>query len=98
MPVKIIAETMNLFRFNQKEIKSPTKTIRKRNSCCPKLKLFQKISSPIKGRAISIFETPSPKMFKRKDNDIFGTAQVGYAPRITNTSFVDPNAAFQKKM
>ena len=37
-------------------------------------------------------------MFKRKDNDIFGTAQIGYAPRINNPSSIDPNAAFQKKM
>ena len=37
-------------------------------------------------------------MYKRKDNDIFGTANIGYAPRIENSSFVDPNAAFKKKM
>ena len=37
-------------------------------------------------------------MFKRKDNDIFGTATLGNAPRIYNNSSIDPNAAFQKKM
>ena len=37
-------------------------------------------------------------MFKRKDNDIFGAAKVGYAPRINNPSTIDPNAAFKKKM
>lgn len=37
-------------------------------------------------------------MYKRKDNDIFGTAGVSYAPRIENNSYIDPNAAFKKKM
>ena len=37
-------------------------------------------------------------MYKRKDNDIFGTANSGYAPRIENASSIDPNAAFKKKM
>ena len=37
-------------------------------------------------------------MFKRKDHDIFGTEKVGYAPRIENDSYIDPNAAFKKKM
>ena len=37
-------------------------------------------------------------MYKRKDNDIFGTSSIGFAPRIENSSFVDPNAAFKKKM
>lgn len=36
-------------------------------------------------------------MYKRKDNDIFGTSGVGYAPRIENNSYIDPNAAFKKK-
>lgn len=36
-------------------------------------------------------------MFKRKDNDIFGTNNIGYAPRIENNKFIDPNAAFKKK-
>ena len=36
-------------------------------------------------------------MYKRKDNDIFGTAGTGYAPRIENNSYIDPNAAFKKK-
>lgn len=30
-------------------------------------------------------------MYKRKDNDIFGTNTVGYAPRIENDSYIDPN-------
>ena len=38
------------------------------------------------------------QMYKRKDNDIFGTAEAGYAPRIENNSYIDPNAAFRKKM
>ena len=33
----------------------------------------------------------------RKDNDIFGTNHIGYAPRIENHAYVDPNAAFKKK-
>lgn len=37
-------------------------------------------------------------MYKRKDNDIFGTSSQNYAPRIENNTFVDPNAAFKKKM
>lgn len=37
-------------------------------------------------------------MYKRKDNDIFGTSALGYAPRIENNSYIDPNAAFKKKM
>ena len=37
-------------------------------------------------------------MFKRKDNDIFGTANIGYAPRINNPSTLDPNAAFHQRM
>lgn len=37
-------------------------------------------------------------MYKRKDNDIFGTSTLGYAPRIENNSYIDPNAAFKKKM
>jgi len=36
-------------------------------------------------------------MYKRQDNDIFGTATIGFAPRIENNSFVDPHAAFKKK-
>jgi hypothetical protein len=36
-------------------------------------------------------------MYKRKDNDIFGTANIGYAPRIENHAYIDPNAAFKKK-
>jgi hypothetical protein len=36
-------------------------------------------------------------MYRRKDSDIFGTANIGYAPRIENTSYIDPNAAFKKK-
>jgi hypothetical protein len=36
-------------------------------------------------------------MYKRKDSDIFGTASIGYAPRIQNPSSVDPHAAFRKK-
>ena len=37
-------------------------------------------------------------MYKRKDNDIFGTSSIGFAPRIENASYIDPNAAFKKKM
>lgn len=37
-------------------------------------------------------------MIKPKDHDIFGTADIKFAPRITNNSYVDPNAAFKKKM
>ena len=37
-------------------------------------------------------------MYKRKDNDIFGTSAIGYAPRISNDSYIDPNAVFKKKM
>jgi hypothetical protein len=36
-------------------------------------------------------------MLKRKDNDIFGTANIGYAPRIQNDSKIDPNVAFRKR-
>ena len=36
-------------------------------------------------------------MFKRKDNDIFGTAGVGFAPRIENNSYVDPHASFRQR-
>lgn len=36
-------------------------------------------------------------MFKRKDNDIFGTANLGFAPRIENDSYVDPHAAFRQR-
>ena len=36
-------------------------------------------------------------MYKRKDNDIFGTDNLGYAPRIENNSYLDPHAAFKKK-
>lgn len=36
-------------------------------------------------------------MYKRKDNDIFGTNTVGYCPRIENNNYIDPNAAFKKK-
>jgi hypothetical protein len=36
-------------------------------------------------------------MFKRKDNDIFGTAGLGFAPRIENHTFVDPHAAFRQR-
>lgn len=36
-------------------------------------------------------------MYKPKDNDIFGTSQVGFAPRITNNSHIDPNAAFKRR-
>jgi hypothetical protein len=36
-------------------------------------------------------------MYKRKDSDIFGTANVGYAPRIHNPTTVDPHAAFRKR-
>lgn len=36
-------------------------------------------------------------MYKKKDNDIFGTSSVGYCPRIQNDLFIDPNAAFKKK-
>ncbi len=36
-------------------------------------------------------------MYKRKDNDIFGTADIGFAPRIENNVFVDPHAAFKKR-
>jgi hypothetical protein len=36
-------------------------------------------------------------MYKRKDSDIFGTADLGYAPRIHNPDHVDPNAAFRKR-
>jgi hypothetical protein len=36
-------------------------------------------------------------MYKRKDNDIFGTSNEHFAPRIENNSFVDPNAAFKRK-
>ena len=36
-------------------------------------------------------------MYKRKDNDIFGTANIGYAPRIENNLTLDPHAAFKKK-
>lgn len=37
-------------------------------------------------------------MYKRKDNDIFGTSSIGFAPRIENNTFIDPNSAFKKKM
>ena len=36
-------------------------------------------------------------MFKRKDNDIFGTGNIGYCPRIENNTYIDPNATFKKK-
>lgn len=36
-------------------------------------------------------------MYKKKDNDIFGTSTVSYCPRIQNDNFIDPNAAFKKK-
>lgn len=36
-------------------------------------------------------------MFKRKDNDIFGTASLTYTPRIENNSRTDPYAAFKRK-
>lgn len=36
-------------------------------------------------------------MFKRKDNDIFGTSGIGFAPKIENNSFMDPNSAFKKR-
>lgn len=36
-------------------------------------------------------------MYRPKDNDIFGTANIGYAPRIENHSYIDPHAAFKKK-
>jgi hypothetical protein len=36
-------------------------------------------------------------MYRPRDNDIFGTSQIGFAPRIENNSFIDPNAAFKKK-
>ena len=36
-------------------------------------------------------------MFKRKDNDIFGTGSIRYAPRIENGDYIDPNAAFKKR-
>lgn len=36
-------------------------------------------------------------MYKRKDNDIFGTSSIGYSPRIENNNYIDPNAAFKKK-
>ena len=36
-------------------------------------------------------------MYKKQDNDIFGTSSIGYCPRIQNDSSVDPNAAFKKK-
>ncbi len=36
-------------------------------------------------------------MFKPKDSDIFGTANVGFAPRINNQLNLDPHAAFKKK-
>lgn len=36
-------------------------------------------------------------MYKKKDNDIFGTSSIGYSPRIQNNLFIDPNAAFKKK-
>jgi hypothetical protein len=36
-------------------------------------------------------------MYKRKDNDIFGTSSIGYTPRIENNNYIDPNAVFKKK-
>lgn len=36
-------------------------------------------------------------MYKKKDNDIFGTSAIGYSPRIHNDLYIDPNAAFKKK-
>lgn len=36
-------------------------------------------------------------MYRPKDNDIFGTAAIGYAPRIHNEEKVDPNAAFKRR-
>jgi len=30
-------------------------------------------------------------MIKQKDNDIFGTNHIGYAPRIQNNNYIDPN-------
>ena len=36
-------------------------------------------------------------MFKRKDNDIFGTDSQKPAPRIQNDSYIDPHAAFKRK-
>lgn len=36
-------------------------------------------------------------MYRRQDNDIFGTASIQYAPRIVNDSVVDPHAAFRKR-
>jgi hypothetical protein len=37
-------------------------------------------------------------MKKPQDNDIFGTKNIQYAPRIHNDSYVDPNAQFQARM
>lgn len=36
-------------------------------------------------------------MIKQKDNDIFGTNHIGYAPRIQNNNYIDPNQAFKRK-
>lgn len=37
-------------------------------------------------------------MKKPQDSDIFGTKFIGYAPRITNQLYYDPNSQFQAKM
>ena len=37
-------------------------------------------------------------MKKHQDTDIFGAKSAPVAPRITNDSFVDPNAAFNRRM
>jgi len=36
-------------------------------------------------------------MYRPKDSDIFGTANIGYAPRIINNEQIDPNAAFKRR-
>lgn len=37
------------------------------------------------------------KMYKRKDSDIFGAAQVPTHPRIDNQEYRDPNEVFRKR-
>lgn len=35
-------------------------------------------------------------MYKKQDNDIFGTNNYCFSPRIENNSYIDPNAIFKK--
>lgn len=46
---------------------------------------------------LGLYSNVTFQMYKRKDSDIFGTADLGYAPRIHNTDNIDPHAAFRKR-